>query len=51
MEAIYYNIHMTTKRNNQLYISLLQCDILVYDLFIVLSNTRHYMRIKTRNPE
>jgi hypothetical protein len=37
MEIIYYNIHMTTKENNQLRISLLRSDMVVYDLFIVLT--------------
>jgi hypothetical protein len=34
---------MVTKQNNRLWISLLQCDKVVYDLFIILYKTRYYM--------
>jgi hypothetical protein len=43
MEAIYYNIHTATKENNQLWISFLGFDILICDLFIVLSKIGYYM--------
>jgi hypothetical protein len=47
MKAKYYNIHIATKDNNLFWISLLLCDIVVYDLFILLSKMRYYIQIKT----
>jgi hypothetical protein len=47
IKAIHCNIHMANKENDQLCISLLRCDIVIYDLFIVLSKTRYYIWIKT----
>jgi hypothetical protein len=51
MKAKYYNIHIATKDNNLFWISLLLCDIVVYDLFILLSKMRYYIQIKTEYPD